>query len=72
MYERLEEAYVEQDQGYPVEVSPWHMPPDFLAQMRDAARYGGTEFLDLIIQASETITTRSQGKLPDPIDLNSI
>ena len=47
-------------------------PPEFLAQIRDAARYGGTEFLALIIQASEAITTRTQGNLPDPIAPNSI
>jgi hypothetical protein len=72
--EHLEEAY-EIYARHPVEVSPWHRPPDFLADIRDAARFGGTEFLELIIQASEEITTRSQRnvlKLPDPIDPSAI
>ena len=43
------------------------MPPEFLAQIRDAALYGGTEFLDLIIQASEGITTRIQHNPPEPM-----
>ena len=67
MLERLEEAFVE-DAPNPVEVSPWHISPVFLAQIRDAARYGGTGFLDLIVQASEVITARIQRTLPDPID----
>jgi uncharacterized protein (DUF1778 family) len=71
VYERLEEAYTDQTPN-PVEVSPWQVPPGFLEQIRDAARYGGTEFLDLIIQESEAITTRSQPNLPDPIDPSAI
>ena len=55
-----------------VAVSPWYPPPEFLVQIRDAVRYGGTEFLDLIIQASEAITSRNEGNLPDPIDPGSI
>ena len=55
----------------PVEVSPGPPPLEFLTNVRDAARYGGTEFLELIVQASEAITTR-QGSLPDPIDPSSI
>lgn len=68
----LEWALMEQDfDPIPVEVSPGPPPREFLTDVRDAARYGGTEFLDLIVQASEAITTR-QGNLPDPIDPNSI
>jgi uncharacterized protein (DUF1778 family) len=71
VYERLEEA--NQDLApNPFEVSPWPPPPEFLANVRDAARYGGTEFLDLILQAAEAITTRNKPDLPDPIDPNSI
>ena len=54
-----------------VEVSPWHKPPEFLLQIREAVRYGGTEFLDLIVRASDAITSR-QGNLADPIDPGSI
>ena len=74
VYERLEEAYVHpvEDNPVEVEVSPWQMPPGFLEQIRDAARYGGIEFLDLIVQASEAITTRGELNLPDPIDPSSI
>ena len=73
MYERLDEAHRQlADEGVPGEVAPWQMPREFLAQIRDAARYGGTEFLDLIVQASEAITTRNQRNLPDPIDPSSI
>ena len=56
----------------PVEVSPGPPPPEFLADVRDAARFGGTEFLDLIVQAAEAITTRNKPDLPDPIDPSSI
>ncbi len=55
-----------------VAMSPWRPPPEFLVQIRDAVRYGGTEFLDLIVQASEAITTRNDGNLPDSIDPSSI
>jgi uncharacterized protein (DUF1778 family) len=71
VFEHLEEAYAE-DTGNSFEVSPWHQPPEFLARMRDAVRYGGTEFLDLIVQAAEAITTRNRPNLPDPIDPSSI
>lgn len=53
---------------YPVEVSPWHKPAAFASELREAARYGGTEFLNLIIDASEAIASRTQPSLPDPID----
>jgi uncharacterized protein (DUF1778 family) len=75
VYGSLEDVYSNPfpDPTPQVEVSPWHMPPGFLAQIRDAARYGGTEFLDLIVQASEAIATRNEGNLlPDPIDPSSI
>lgn len=76
VYERFEELMLDEarDHGTEqirVEVSPFEMPPEFLAQIRDAARYGGTEFLDLIIQASEALTTNKRN-LPDPIDPSSI
>jgi hypothetical protein len=71
-YERLEEAFVERDAAHPVEVSPWQQPPAFLSDIRDAALYGGSEFLELIIQAAEVITARNRGNLPDPIDPGSI
>jgi uncharacterized protein (DUF1778 family) len=68
----LDGALAERDfHPQPVEVSPGPPPRDFLTDVRDAARYGGAEFLDLIVQASEAITTR-QSDLPDPIDPSSI
>jgi uncharacterized protein (DUF1778 family) len=69
--EHLEEAYADRIEDA-VEVSPWQSAPGFLENIREAALYGGTEFLDLIIQASEAITTRNHGTLPDPINPNSI
>jgi len=66
------EAVIADPDHYGVAVSPWYPPPEFLVQIRDAVRYGGTEFLDLIVQASEAITTRNEGNLADPIDPNSI
>ncbi len=69
--QHLDEAYADRVENA-VEVSPWHQPPEFLANIRDAARFGGTEFLDLIVQASEAITTRNRPNLPDPIDPSSI
>ena len=72
VHDRLDGGTQEELDRISVEVSPWQMPPEFLEHIRDAARYGGTEFLDLIIQASEAITTRNQRNLPDPIDPSSI
>jgi uncharacterized protein (DUF1778 family) len=69
--ERLEEAYADQINNA-VEVSPWQMPPAFLFEIRDATKYGGTEFLELIVQAAEALTTRNNPGLPDPIDPSSI
>jgi uncharacterized protein (DUF1778 family) len=69
--ESLEEAYKEQI-ATAIEVAPWQQPPAFVSAIRDAARYGGTEFLELIIQASEAITARHDHRLPDPIDPSSI
>jgi uncharacterized protein (DUF1778 family) len=66
------EAVIAAEDGSGVAVSPWYPPREFLAQIGAAARYGGTEFLDLIVQASETVTTRNEGNLPDPIDPSSI
>jgi len=66
------EAVIAAQDHYGVAVSPWYPPPEFLAQIRDAARYGGTEFLDLILEASEAITSRNEGNLPDPIDPSAI
>jgi uncharacterized protein (DUF1778 family) len=71
VYEHLEEVYIDRDAPNPVEISPWHRPPDFLLEIRDAARYGGIEFLDLIVRAAEAITTRNRN-LPDPIDPSSV
>jgi uncharacterized protein (DUF1778 family) len=57
---------------YPVEISPWQMPPTFLDKLKEAARFGGTEFLGLILQSSEDITSRIQPDLPDPVDPGAI
>lgn len=64
----IAEAVIAAEDHHGVAVSPWYPPPEFLVQIRDAVRYGGTEFLDLIVQASEAITTRNEGHLADPID----
>jgi hypothetical protein len=53
---------------YPVEISPWEASPEFVNEMRDAARFGGTEFLNLLIDAAEPVAARGERKLPDPID----
>lgn len=71
--ERLEFVpFDDQQEIDAVEVSPWQMPPAFLSAIRDAARSGGTEFLNLIIEASEAIASRNEPYLPDPIDPNMI
>lgn len=49
-------------------VSPWHKPPTFLDELRDAAHFGGTEFLEQVIQASADIVCRSDSKLQSPVD----
>jgi uncharacterized protein (DUF1778 family) len=54
------------------EVSPWHMPPSFAAELREAARYGGTEFLNLILEAAEGIATEKPKDLPNPVDPSAV
>lgn len=71
LYESVEAVIVAQDHNG-VAVSPWCPPSEFLGQLRDAVRYGGTEFLDLLVQASDAITTRNEGNMPDPIDPRKI
>jgi len=44
-----------------------HQPPAFLAQLREASRFGGTEFLSLIIEAAEIISTHEDKELPNPM-----
>lgn len=53
----------------PVQVWPWKMTSGFLDELRRATRYGGVEFLSLVLDASEEITNRNQSHLlPAPID----
>jgi uncharacterized protein (DUF1778 family) len=72
VFDKLDAQVLAQQFVYPVEVSPWSMPSTFFTEIRDAARYGGTEFLSLIIDSSEAIAVRSQPNLPDPIDPNTV
>jgi uncharacterized protein (DUF1778 family) len=53
---------------HPVEVSPWSMPSSFVEEFKEAARFGGTEFLELILAFSEDIVSRTERILPNPID----
>jgi GGDEF domain-containing protein len=49
------------------------MPPEFVEQLRLAARYGGTEFLNLLVEAAQAIAIRRNPKsLPSPIDPASV
>jgi uncharacterized protein (DUF1778 family) len=56
---------------HPVEVSPREKPPAFLQALREAAKFGGTEFLGLLVEACADIAARHQ-QLPDPVDPNVI
>jgi uncharacterized protein (DUF1778 family) len=75
----LEEAQVYEDlnntewdpEHNPVEVRPKQQHAEFLEQLRAAARYGGAEFLALVLEASADIATRTQ-PLPPPIDPNAV
>jgi hypothetical protein len=69
-FQKLDEAAFEHF-VYPVEVSPWQKDSKFLVHLQEAARYGGTEFLDLLINASKGLAERAE-KLPDPIDPTAI
>lgn len=71
-YERIEpEGW---DPSEPIaQIAPWQMPPEFVEQLRLAARYGGTEFLNLLVEASQGIAIRRNPKsLPPPIDPASV
>lgn len=72
MYPDLEDAREDQAHNPVIMESPWPASREFLVDIRDAARYGGTEFLAMIIQAAEVVTSRTRPNLPDPIDPNSI
>lgn len=67
------EGAFDQDSSQLIQVSPWRMPSSFLDDLRKATRYGGVEFLSLILDASEEITNRNQSHLlPAPIDPSAI
>jgi uncharacterized protein (DUF1778 family) len=55
----------------PVQVSPREKAPAFLQQLKEAARFGGTEFLALLIEACADIAARNQ-QLPDPVDPTAV
>jgi uncharacterized protein (DUF1778 family) len=68
LHSDLSQAILEQDPNAAV-LTPCPVSPDFLTPMRDAARFGGTDFLDLIVQACEATVTRNRPDLlPPPID----
>jgi hypothetical protein len=71
VFEKFEDVPDLKNYVYPVEVSPWPMSSNFLTQLRQAARYGGMEFLNLVIDASTTLAARDE-HLPAPIDPNDI
>lgn len=52
----------------PVEVSPWRLSDEFLVRLREAAKRGAGEFMNLIVQSADELTARNQKNLPDPID----
>ena len=56
----------------PVIVSILNRPHSFLAALKEGAQFGGTEFLNLIIQSCEEISSRAQGNLPPPVDPSSL
>ena len=56
----------------PVEVWPYQMPSSFLEELKKALLYGGAEFLRLLVEVSEGLTSRAQPNLPEPIDPSKI
>ena len=52
----------------PVEVEPKAMTLQQLDELTRAARYGGTEFLNMIMDACSSITAPNRPDLPEPID----
>jgi hypothetical protein len=54
--------------GPPVEINPSPLQGAELDALRDAARFGGAEFLALIVEACDALRKRSRGELPPPID----
>src|SRR5262245_2628074 len=71
IYDSLEDAADWEKSMCAVEVSPRERPMTFLIQLGDAAQYGGTEFLRLLIEASADIWTPKE-PLPEPIDPNAV
>jgi hypothetical protein len=56
-----------------VEVSPAVLPTAFAQELRQATHYGGTEFLNLLIESVESLTARRDpASLPAPIDPSEV
>ena len=51
-----------------VEVKPAPLSPDVIRELRAGAKFGGSEFLTLIVDACEAVAKRTRGELPDPVD----
>lgn len=54
------------------EVSPWQLPAEALEDVRAASRFGGAEFLNLILSYCDEIASRSTPNLSDPIDPSTL
>jgi uncharacterized protein (DUF1778 family) len=55
----------------PVEVEPKRMTVKQLEYLIRASRYGGSEFLSMVIDACSSVTAPNRSDLPDPIDPNA-
>lgn len=55
-----------------IDVEPEPLPPSTLADVLEAARFGGAEFMNLIVDSCRAIAAHSRGDLPRPIDPSAV
>lgn len=59
-----------EDDFVPIEVEPKRMTVTQLEHLIRASRYGGSEFLSMVLDACSSVTAPDRSDLPDPIDPN--
>jgi hypothetical protein len=56
----------------PVQIDPRPMTIQQLDDLKRAAHYGGTEFLNMLVEACSSLTAPKRKDLPEPIDPGSL
>lgn len=64
--------YYSPDDPPAVQVDPRPMTIPQLEELQRAARYGGTEFLNMLVEACSSLTAPKRSDLPEPIDPSTL